>query len=39
MQAAMLGGHHRLEDACLAQRLHPRAAGRIDVLVQQAREV
>src|SRR5262249_61423305 len=32
---AVLGGPHRLEEAALAERLHPRAAGGVEVLVRQ----
>jgi len=35
MKAAVLGCHHRLEEAPLAERLHPRAAGGVEVVVRQ----
>ena len=36
VQPAMLGRHHRLEEAGLAERRDARAAGRVDVVVRQA---
>ena len=38
MQPAVRGRHHRLEEARLAQRLHARAAGGVDVVVRQRRQ-
>src|SRR5262249_25165969 len=35
MHPAVLGRHHRLEEARLAQCLHPCAAGGIDVVMRQ----
>src|SRR5262249_39062778 len=35
METAVLGRHHGLEEAALAERLHPRAAGRVEVGVRQ----
>ena len=36
MQAAILGRHHRLQESGLAQRLHARAAGFVDIVMRQA---
>src|SRR5690242_11124218 len=38
MQPAVFGRHHRLEEACLAERLDPRAAGRVHIVVRQVRK-